>query len=340
LLAWGCNSGEEKEAAATLPVQTPVKVKAVTRISEERVISVSGALEADKTAVLSFQVPGKIQRLGVDEGDFVARGTLLAELDPTDYRNGLNSADAALFRARDAFERYVPLLKEGAVAEQSFIEVKTSLAEAKAARDTARKALADTRLVAPFSGIVGTKGVEIGQTASPEVPAFTVVKTDLIYARVSVPEFEIGQVALGQNATIELPSLKGRVFHGKVSMVGVVADESTRTYPVKIELQNPDFFLRPGMIVEANILTETQIEALTVPGQAVVRDVDNLTYVFVTNDTGDMALRKRIELGSTYGDEIVVESGLAAEDVVVVAGQHKLADGAAIISSGMEQGRQ
>lgn len=323
----GCSSGKAKETVGKLSETTTVVVKPVTCVTANRVVAVSGILEADKTAPISFLVSGKVDRVFVDEGDHVSRGTVLAALEPADYRSNLSIAEAALVRAKDAFDRYEPLYMEGAFAEKNFIELKTGLAQAVAARNIARKALADTRLAAPISGIIGAKNIEIGQMAGPRMPVFTLFKTDVIYARVSVPETDIGQVALNQTAAVTIAALGGRTVTGIVTMVGTVADERTRSYPVKIELANPGFTLKPGMIVRAGIETQTAVNLLTVSGRAIVRDADNLTYVFVADPRTGKALRKRVVPGRTFQSDIEIQSGLAPEDAVVVSGQHKLRDG-------------
>jgi len=331
-LSGGCKPGQTEATVTRLPAEVPVIIRPVTRVVEKAVIAVSGTLEADKTAPLSFLVPGKINRVLVDEGDHVRRGELLATVESHDYRNHLEIADAALFRARDAYDRFEPLYQDGAFAEKNFIELKTGLAQARAGRNIARKALLDTKLLAPIPGIVGFKDIELGQMVSPQMPrpVFTIVKTDPIFARVSVPESEIGQVAIGQQAQVALPALDGRLVPGKVTLIGAVADERTRTYAVKIELANPARTLRPGMIAQAAIVTDRVIDLLTVPGRAIVRDADNLTYVYVEAAEGGRALRRRVVPGAACKNEIVIREGLAVGDSVIVSGQHKLTDGAPI----------
>jgi RND family efflux transporter MFP subunit len=326
----GCKTEKSEATLTTLPETVPVMVKPVTRISTNRTIAVSGTLEADQTSPLGFLVSGKVDRLLVDEGSQVIKGDLLATLEADDYRNNLAIAEAALSLAKDNYERYEPLYKEGAFAEKNFIELKTGLYKARATRNIARKALSDTTLKAPIPGTIGVKGIEIGQMVSPQIVAFTIVKSDVIYARVSVPESEVDQVTLGQQAGVQIAALDGQTFTGKVTMIAPVADARSRTYDVKIELANPDYLLRPGMIVRAGIVTDRAVDMLTVPGSAIVRDADNLTYVFVADSKQKLAQRKRVEPGTAIRKEIEIKSGLTAEDAVIVAGQHKLVDGCPI----------
>jgi len=335
LVGWisGCKPDETKGNVVQLTAQIPVTVRQAASVSARDIITVSGTLEADKTAPLSFLVPGKVNRVYVDEGDRVKAGTLLATLDPADYGSSLSMAEASLTRAQDAYKRYEPLYREGAFTEKNLIELKTGLAQAKAGHAMARKALADTKLHASISGIVAVKGIELGQLVSPQMVAFTLVKTDVIFARVSVPESEIGQVKPGQKADVTVPALGDRRFTGNVTMIGAKADERTRTYPVKIRLANPEGILRDGMIARTGILTDRTVNTLTVPGHAIVRDAANLTCLFVADRKKGLAQKRRVVPGGTFGHEIEIQSGITADDAVIISGQHRLDDGTPIAVS-------
>lgn len=262
LVAAGCTSDKSMNSKEGFCETVTVRVTPVNCVAINQVVIVSGALEADKTSPVSFLVPGKVNQILAEEGDHVVRGTIIATLEAEDYRNNLAIANAALFRAKDAFDRYEPLYKDGAFAEKDFIELKTGLAQALAANNIARKALADTRLSAPITGTISVKNIEVGQMAVPKEPVFSLVKTDVIFARVSVPETDIGQVAVNQGSSVTIPALENRKVSGIVTMVGTVADERTRSYPVKIKLSNSDFSLKPGMIVQAGIGTDTAVHLL------------------------------------------------------------------------------
>lgn len=322
--------GEKNTDVVRPPERRQVIGRKVTSVSANDTIVVSGVLEADKTVPLSFLVPGKVDHVYFDEGDHVKKGQILAKVEISDYRSHLEIAEAQLFEAQDAYDRLRSLYKDGAIAEKDFIKIKAGLDQAKASRDIARKMLKDTKLRSPIPGIVGSKNVELGQTISTGIPVFTIVKTDRIFARVSVPESEIGKVALGQKAVVTIKALEDSALEGKVTLIAAVAEPRTRSYTVKIELSNPDYVLRTGMIAEAQIVTDKIIEMVTVPGKAVVRDADNLAYVFLADKEKKRALRQRVFPGSVHRNEIEIKEGLKAEDVVIITGQHKITDGAPI----------
>jgi membrane fusion protein, multidrug efflux system len=333
LFMLACLSGckPDQSDASNIPSENRyIVARNVTGVSTRDRIIVSGFLEADKTVPLSFLVAGKVDCVYVDEGDHIKQGQALAKVEVNDYRSNLEIAVAKLFEAQDSYDRLLPLFKGGAISEKDLIKTKAGLMQAVASKDIAKKKVKDTKLLSPIPGIIGLKNVELGQTISTGVPVFTIVKTDKIYARVSVPESEIGKVALGQKAMVTIKALENLTAPGRVSLIGAVAEPRTRTYKVKIEIFNPDYVLRTGMIAKAEIITDRIIKMVTVPGEAIVRDADNLTYVFLVNDDKNTALRRRVFPGSIYKNEIEIKEGLEPEDIVIVAGQHKISDGSKI----------
>lgn len=329
LAALYLSSCKQSAAHGEKRVLPPVKVSIgkITQVSDNISILVSSFLEAEKTVPISFQVPGKIIKLNVDLGDPVKKNQVVAEVEIDDYQSRLEICQAQVLIAQDAFNRLNPLFEEGVIPEKTLIEISSGLIQAKAGRDIAKKKVRDTKLRAPFSGVIGMKSIELGQMVSPGIPVVTIVKNDRIYACASIPESEIGQLKIGQEARVVVPALKNRKFRGQVERIGAVGDPKTRTYALKILLDNPRFILRPGMIAKVSIETDQKVETLTIPSRAIVRDSHNLTYVFVVDKTKSRAFRKRVFPGSVHRSEIRINKGLEPGDVLVLAGQHKLTDG-------------
>lgn len=320
-----CKESDAIETTISRPVN--VSVRNVTMVSDNIPILVSSFLEAEKTSPISFQIPGKIVKVNFDLGNRVEKNQVVAEIEIDDYQSHLEIAQARFMKAEDAFNRLTPLFEEGVIPEKTLIDITSGLAQARAGKNIAQKKVRDTRLRAPFAGVIGMKAIEIGQMISPGIPVFTIVKNDKIYACSSIPESEIGQLKIGQKARVRVPALSGREFYGRVKYIGAVADPKTRTYIVKIILDNPIYILRPGMIANVSIETDRKIEILTIPGRAIVRDPDNLTYVFLADKESCRAFRKRVFPGSIHKNEIRIKNGLLPGDVLVLAGQHKLTDG-------------
>jgi membrane fusion protein (multidrug efflux system) len=112
--------------------------------------------------------------------------------------------------------------------------------------------------------------------------------------------------------------------------VGIAADPQARTYTVKVQVANPDHRLRPGMIAEVGVELGERVSALTVPGEAIVRDADGITRVFVYFADERRVHARRVEIGSAYGTEIEIRDGLTGDERVVVGGQHRLREGSLV----------
>jgi len=177
------------------------------------------------------------------------------------------------------------------------------------------------------------RGIDPGETAAPGAPVFTVVALDRVTIRVGVPESQIGLVRQGAHADVDVPSLAGPPFPARVTMIGVSADAASRTYPVKLEVPNPRHRLLPGKIAGARIRGDRLTRALTVPGEAVVRDAEGATLLFVYYPADRRVHGRRVTVGTPTDREVEITEGLEPGDLVVVAGQDRVHDGASVVAT-------
>lgn len=236
--------------------------------------------------------------------------------------NDFNKVEASFKAAEQRYQMAV----QGTRAEDKA----SATGQAKAAvaqMHEAKKRLGDTRLLAPVAGFVGMKKVEVGNTVAAGAPVFSVLDLDPVKVRVGIPESEIGKVRLGGRAQVSIPALDGRQFEGKVEAVGVAADAASRTYTVKIAVPNHEHLLKAGMVAEARILSDQQVNALTLPGDAIVRDARGVTLVYVLDASRGRVYGRRVEPGLPIGNEVEIKSGLQPGEQVVVAGQQNVREG-------------
>jgi RND family efflux transporter MFP subunit len=322
-----CNSKAEKNTTA--PLIQKVSVQTVKKIDQSQVLTYSGTIEPCNTAQVGFAVPGVINNVAVQEGQFVNKGQLLATIDATEYINALAIANASLEQAEDMYRRLNELYQKGSLPEKDYIDIKTKLAQTRANKTINAKRITDSRLYAPMAGIITAKQVERGSTAAPGVPAFTIIKTDLVYAKISVAENEIGSLKKGMQATIEVPTIH-KTLSGKITIINPQADPTSKTYVVKAQLPNNGQELLPGMIANVKINTGNTQQRIVIPAKAVLRDADDITYVYVV-DSHYKAIRKRITTtGITGNQEIIIQEGLNDGDSVIVKGQTKVKDGTTV----------
>jgi membrane fusion protein, multidrug efflux system len=327
ILAASLLGGKKPEAIA----QTiPVLVRLASTVDRSDVIVVSGDVEASRSGNVGFQVPGRVTQVWPEEGQVVQAGQPLAQLDTTQYHLQLVMATAATRQAEDQFKRLQQMYDQQGVPPADFVKIETGVAQARAQQSLIRQSLSDTRLVAPISGAIARRGIEVGEQAAPGMPVFTIIATDPVQVRAGIPEAEIGRIRVGQTAEIRIPALPTKKFEGRVKLVGVAADPSSRTYNVKITVPNPGHLLRPGMIAEARIRQEGRVSTITIPASAVVRDGEGATQVFVYRPADKRVYARRVTVGSVYGKEVEVTAGLTANDQIVVGGQHRVREGSQV----------
>jgi RND family efflux transporter MFP subunit len=314
----------EKKNETESKIITKVSIKTLDPTSQPEVFSYSGTIEADNTVSLGFSVAGRVNNVAIQEGQHVNKGQLLAAIETEEYQSSYTIANAGLEQAADNFKRLDLLYTKGSLPQRDHINAKIALEQAKANSSIALKRLKDTKIYAPFTGIITAKFIERGASAAPGVPAFTIMKTDNVYAKASINENEIGTIKIGIPAKIKIASLDQN-FDGKVTIINPSADAATRTFDVKVLLNNSKGSLLPGMISDIKIQTGRMTQVITIPAAAIIRDADDINYVFVAS--GKQAVRKRVNLGNFRGNEVIVTKGLANGEKVIINGQRNLKDG-------------
>ncbi|MFT0335414.1 efflux RND transporter periplasmic adaptor subunit [Bacteroides thetaiotaomicron] len=286
-----------------------------------------GQAEANTSTSVSFPTAGTLGRVYVEEGQAVKAGQLLAEINPTLLQKALQSAEALLSQARDAYNRMKYLHETNSLPEIQWVETQSKLSQAQSAYDIARKNLEDCRLLAPISGVVGCKFVQTGETVMPAQPVMTVLDINKVKVNVSIPEKEIGGIHADTECGVYVAALDGASFKGGRIVKSVQSDPMTHTYPISIHVDNPGGRLLPGMVCDVTF-GQTGTPALSVPITAVMAGTGDSRYVWVVEN--GTAKRKDIRTGMAYGGRIVVTEGLQARDSVIVKGMQKLSNGSKV----------
>ena len=182
--------------------KTGLKTKAPTRVTVQTVSEAPmansqkyvGIVEECQSTAVSFTTMGVVKRVLVSEGQRVARGQLIAEIDDTQAKNLLSGAEAAMAQANDALQRYGMLHENGSLPEVQWVEIQSKVAQAKSQLEVAKKNLQDCRLTAPVSGIVGKKLIGAGETALPSQAVVNILDISTVKVKVAIPEAEIGYI--------------------------------------------------------------------------------------------------------------------------------------------------
>ena len=324
----------------------PVKVISVKkqRISEK--LFYTGVIEASRKINITPDIGGKIANIHVEEGEKVTKGQVLAELDTRAIRlqveqaqAGLAVAEANYNDAKKNMDRMERLKKENAASEQQYEKIRLAyeaaeaqLKQAQAAVNLANHNLDVSIMKAPFSGVVASKNAEVGDVINPMMGGFsptsgvlTLMDFSSVKIDIDVSQEDIIRIKKGQTAHLRVTAFSDQDFRGKVSLVNITADPSTKKFKVEVTIDNPGLILRPNTFGEVILEVSTHEDALVIPQRAVLEN----TYVFLVRDDNTVE-RREVTIGLQNADRIEIVNGLQEGDLVVVEGNFGLENGASI----------
>lgn len=313
----------KKNAFITVRVDT---VKSQTMLLKERV---NGNFAPMQNLQLASERGGQVVKVLVDEGAKVQIGQTLAVIKDDLYSVELNNAEAAYKTALKNVERFESAYKTGGVTQQQVDQVQLQLESAQARLKQAKINMSDSRIQSTINGIVNKRFIEPGTVVAPGTPLFEIVNVSKLKLKVKVTEGEVARIEVGDTVTIKASVYPNKDFHGKITFIAPMANESL-SFPVEIEVfNNSANDLRAGMY--GSVIFSNKGEELrpvtVVPREAFIGSVQN-NEVFVVRD--EKAQLTEIVSGRIYGEQVEVLEGLKPGDIVVTGGIINLSDGAKV----------
>jgi membrane fusion protein, heavy metal efflux system len=352
LAAAGCGRGADANDGAaraafglTAAQRARIHVAPVVADTFSPTVEVTGtvAFDGDRSTQVLAPISGPVVRLLADLGAHVAPGQPLALVASPDFAADVAQYQKALAAAENTGRiaaQDEQLWKNDAIARRDLEQAQTDASQAAADRDAALEqlraigvdsagveAIRQGRTVAapqgvvraPLAGVVVEKLITPGQLLQAgTTPCFTVADLSTVWVMANVFESDLGDVGVGDPADVA-PTVGGARFTGRVDYVGAIVDPDTRATSVRIVAQNRNDFLKRGMYVRVDIHSRRPRRGLLVPVPAVLRDADNLPFVFVTGADSSF-VRRPVTLGSRVGDRYEISAGLAAGEQIIVEG--------------------
>ena len=326
LMLTSCFNGhKEEKVVEKIPVKSITVESAPIAQSDQYI----GTIVESQSSTLSFEVSGNVKQVLVSEGDKVAKGQLLAILNKGNIANNYSGTSSTLKQAQDTYNRVAILYKEKSISKIQYIDAKTQLDKAHAAESAAKKEMNDCYLYAPFSGIIGERLVEPGTNIMAGLPAFKLLETKMLKAKVSIPENEIGNIHLGTNAQVKISALNNLVLRGAVSQKGIIGNQLSHTYEIKITLISPSREVMPGMLCDIYLSSNAKSQTIVIPASCVQLYENNARYVWVINN--NRVHLRQITVSSYSQDGVVVLNGLQSGERIVTEGFQKISEGSVVI---------
>lgn len=331
----GCVEG----AGAKAPAAQPPQVRTIRLVPEEVVLSttVVGTLEPAARVVVAAQEEGVVTEVAVREGDRVAAGDLVVRLDDRRIRAELAEAEARLLDAKAQARRAQALERDGLISPSEADTIRASEAMAEARTELLRTRASFTRITAPVDGIVLSRQVEVGNLASARTPLVDLAAGAGLLLRVPVSELEVVRLRPGDAAAVRVDALPDVALAARIARIFPSAEGASRQVTVELALPDPPAAVRPGFLARARMVLERREGALLVPEAALQRGSETPHFVWVLD--GDTARVRPVEPAERVDGRVVIRSGLAAGEEVVVEGLVRLRDGGPIRRAGGEAGR-
>jgi len=318
-----------------------VKTMVLKPTTEKAVRIFPGRVIASNKVDLGFLVNGQIIEFPVVNGQVVQKDQLLARLDPRDYQHRVDGEAAELLKAELNYERAKELVRTGTIAVSTYDDRKSRYEVAKAKTATAQKALDDTNLRAPFSGLVANTYVENYQNVRAKENILSLQDINHIDITIDLPETDMMKVEAirrGEDLhgkeidhVVVFESVPGKEFQVSIKEYETEADPVTQTYKVTFTMPAPEGLnILPGMtanfVVEPKV-KEGEVESYLVPASALVTAPDEKRFVWVVNQETMEVHEREVTLGEATGKSVRVLTGVKKGEHVVTAGVNYLEEG-------------
>ena len=304
----------------------------------ERSLLFVGELQAEAEAVVKAEVKGKVLEIYKNLGEAVNKGELIARLDSEEYKISHEQATQALKEAQSKYElarlsrdRADGLFKKGLISERESDEARESLngleatvKERQAALKMATKRLRDTDIVAPFSGVIKERFVNVGDYVDDKVAVASIVAPYPLKLKASVPERAAGVVRKGMKVLIIVEAYPGNVFEGSLVRVSPSLDPKTRALPIEAAFLNKDGILKPGFFAKGKIVTKSADKAVFVPEEALIAFA-GIKKVFVI-ENGE-ASERIVKVGERIENLLEITEGVKEGEVIATSSLNKISTG-------------
>ncbi len=346
---WYRHTLEQKTAAAMAsytPPPTVVPASPATKQHWIRHIHAIGEVTSLNNVELKPQVSGNVIAIHVDSGDKVKAGDPLLDISHQVESASLMALNADVHKAQQDLNRYKTLYNKGVVSKETLNKYSTAFNDAKSRRHAELARIQRNTLSAPFSGTIGISNVDLGEYVRVDQPLLRLTKLAPIYIDFYVRQQDLSKITkdLTVNATVD--AWPGETFSGQISSINPYLTKKTRRILVRATFDNKEHKLRPGMFCNLAVVLPHKENVITAPATAVTyRMAGDTVYVLEPRKSPKGSADKdakgkkqrytakevRVQAGKTRGNRTVLHTGVKAGDLLAVAGQNKLYNGAEVV---------
>jgi RND family efflux transporter MFP subunit len=309
-------------------------------ISDIRNGQLPGRARSADEVDLSFDVSGTLTERPVSIGSMVEKGDLIARLDPRDFQANVRATEADARTAKRNYERGSELLKTDFISEAEHDRLEAQVDITQANLDLAKKALSDSEIYAPFSGVIVTLSAENFQSVRAKSPIARVLGVDTVEMVVNVSESQIANIHQIEAIEVEFDALPGLRLPATITEVGREASLTTRTFPITLLMDQPKeqkvLAGMAGIAYATATLSEEEASGYIIPVGALFGEAkNNVSKVWVV-DSNSTVHSREIRVGRVTPGGVQIIEGLAAGEIVATAGVHTLSEGQQVLAADSE----
>lgn len=293
-------------------------------------LALVGSIAANELIELKSEIDGTIQEILFREGQPVEKGQLLIRLDETKLAADVAEFESNFKLGQANFERAKQLAEEKLISQSEYDQAAATFDVRQATLNRKQRELKDTRITAPFSGVIGARNVSPGQVIARNTLLTWLVDVDPIKVELNVPERFLGQLRLGQTLDLTVAAFGTNQFHGKVYFIAPAVDANTRTTLVKAEIPNPKLELKPGMFANLDLNLQVREHAIVIPETALSQLLEGGGAVVFVVDKASTAQPRKVKLGVRMAGKVEVVEGIETGDRVIVEGLQKIGPGMSV----------
>jgi len=294
-------------------------------------IDLQGSIDTDGNVMAIPEVMGKVIKIYKKEGDVVRKGQILMTLDNSLIKNQISELQTQYDLAKTSYERQKRLWDQKIGSEMAFLQAQTQKNSLAKKIKTLRTQLARFNVKAPINGTLDELMIKSGEMAAPQKPVARIINLRKVYAQADVSEKYLSNIKKGTQVAIFFPELQ-KTKQAQITSVGNYIHPNNRTFKIRIDLYNDHNELKPNQTGNIKIKDFEAKDALVLPLSLIQEDRKGNNYVFVLQTVTNKkdtykVVKKVLQLGQSYKDEIMILSGLSADDIIALQGARGLTEG-------------
>jgi len=324
----GCSDEQASAGGFKMP-PTPVEATQVKAQDIADKFEAVGTIEAIEGVTIVSEIDASVISLPFNEGSFIRKGDLIAQLDDSQLSAEVNRTEALYTQSQSVYNRVKIIVEQKAGSQQDLDDALANLKVAEANYELAKARLAKTRVVAPFNGSIGARKVSVGTFLRTGQEITELANLSEIRVSFSAPERYLAQLKRGSKVVVTSTVFPGSELSGKIIAIEPILDSETRNVNVIARVRNSGQKFRPGMSANVTAILNEHPNALTVPNEAVFAN-GTQSFVYIIHSDSTVAATP-VTLGMQTPKVVEITSGLKDGLMVVRTGHQKLYDGAKVM---------